>query len=93
MLSALGFMGIGDIHRMNAVKTFLAATINAASVVVFLQNDLVNWTYAIPMAVSAIVGGYAGARVARRLPASAVRYAVIAIGFGLASYYFMQRYL
>lgn len=93
MLSALGFMGIGDIHRMNAVKTFLAATINAASVVVFLLNDLVNWTYAIPIAVSAIVGGYAGARVARRLPASAVRYAVIAIGFGLASYYFMQRYL
>jgi uncharacterized membrane protein YfcA len=93
MLSALGFMGVGDIHRMNAAKTFLAATINGASVVVFIQNDLVNWGFAIPMAVSAIIGGYVGARVARRLPASVVRYAVIAIGFGLASYYFIQRYL
>jgi uncharacterized protein len=93
MLSALGFMGVGDIHRMNAVKTFLAATINGASVVVFIQNDLVNWNYAIPMAISAIIGGYVGARVARKLPASAVRYAVIAIGFGLAAFYFMQRYL
>jgi hypothetical protein len=93
MLSALGFMGVGDINRMNAVKTFLAATINGASVVVFIQNDLVNWHFAIPMAVSAILGGYAGARVARRLPAGVVRYAVIAIGFGLAAYYFIQRYL
>jgi uncharacterized membrane protein YfcA len=93
MLSALGFMGVGDIHRMNAVKTFLAATINGASVVVFIQNNLVNWNYAIPMAVSAIIGGYFGARVARRLPASAVRFAVIVIGFGLAAYYFIQRLL
>jgi uncharacterized membrane protein YfcA len=93
MLSALGFMGVGDIHRMNAVKTFLAATINGASVVVFIQNALVKWEYAIPMAISAILGGYAGARVARRLPASIVRYAVIVIGFGLATYFFVRPYL
>jgi uncharacterized membrane protein YfcA len=93
MLSALGFMGIGNIHRMNAVKTFLAATINGASVVVFIENGLVDWGYAVPMAVSAIIGGYVGARVARRLPASAVRFAVIVIAFGLATYYFIQQYL
>jgi uncharacterized protein len=92
MLSALGFMGVGDIHRMNAVKTFLAASINTAGAVVFLRDGLVNWDYAPPMVVSAILGGYAGARVARRLPASYVRYAVIAIGFGLAAYYFVKQY-
>jgi uncharacterized membrane protein YfcA len=92
MLSALGFMGVGDIHRMNAVKTFLAASINTASVVVFVRDKLVNWDYAIPMVVAAIIGGYAGARVARRLPASYVRYAVIVIGFGLAAYYFIKKY-
>lgn len=91
MLSALGFMGVGNINRMNAVKTFLAATINSASVVVFVKDGLVNWHYAIPMAAAAIVGGYVGARVARRLPATVVRYCVIAIGFGLAAYYFIQR--
>jgi uncharacterized membrane protein YfcA len=57
------------------------------------EDGLVEWKYAIPMAVSAILGGYAGARVSRRLPASAVRYAVIVIGFGLATYYFIQPYL
>ncbi|MBA4186915.1 MAG: sulfite exporter TauE/SafE family protein [Planctomycetaceae bacterium] len=92
MLSALGFMGIGDIHRMNAVKTFLATVINAAAVVVFIRDGLVNWSYALPMAVTAIVGGYFGARVALRLPPIYVRYAVIIIGFGLSAYYFIRRY-
>lgn len=92
MLSALGFMGVGDIHRMNAVKTFLAASINTAGAVVFLRDGLVNWDYCIPMLVSAIIGGYVGARVARRLPASYVRYAVIVIGFGLSVFYFVKQY-
>ena len=92
MLSALGFMGVGDIHRMNAVKTFLAATINTASVVVFVRDGLVNWTYAWPMVVTSVVGGYAGARVARRLPASYVRYSVIVIAFGLSAFYFIKQY-
>jgi uncharacterized membrane protein YfcA len=92
MLTALGFMGVGDIHRMNAVKTFLAATINGASVVVFIWFGRVNWNYAAAMAVAAILGGYLGARLARRLPAQYVRYAVIVIGFGLAIFYFARQY-
>lgn len=91
MLTALGFMGVGDIHRMNGVKTLLAAVINGVSVVVFVAGGMVNWSYALVMAVSAIVGGYAGARVARRLPAVYVRWAVIAIGFGLSAYYFVNK--
>jgi uncharacterized protein len=92
MLSALGFMGVGDIHHMNAVKTFLAAAINTASVVVFIRDRLVQWELAWPMVIGAVIGGYAGAHVARRLPAKYVRYAVIVIGFGLSAYYFIRRY-
>jgi len=92
MITALGFMGVGDIHRVNAVKTFLAAMINGASVIVFIRDDLVRWDFAGAMAGSAILGGYLGARVARRLPAQYVRYAVIAIGFGLSAFYFIRQY-
>jgi uncharacterized membrane protein YfcA len=92
MLTALGFMGVGDIHRMNAVKTFLAAMINGASVVVFIRDGLVRWEFAWPMILAAVAGGYTGARVARRLPPQYVRYAVIVIGFGLSAYYFIREY-
>ncbi|MBN9522473.1 TSUP family transporter [bacterium] len=90
MLTTLGFMGVGDIHRMNAVKTFLAAAINGATVIVFIHDGLVNWELAAPMVVSAVLGGYTGARVARRLPVAVVRYAVIVIGFSLAAFYFIR---
>ena len=92
MLTALGFMGVGDIHRMNALKTLLAALINGASVVLFIPTGLVNWNLAWPMVIAAIAGGYAGARVARRLPAAYVRYTVIVIALGLSVYYFIQQY-
>jgi uncharacterized membrane protein YfcA len=92
MITTLGFMGIGDIHRVNAVKTFLAAMINGASVIIFIRDGLVRWEYAPPMAIAAIIGGYVGASVARRLPPQAIRFAVIAIAFGLSAYYFIRQY-
>lgn len=92
MLAALGVLAIGDIHKMNGVKTVLASAINAASVAVFLATPgMIRWEYAAVMAVAAIIGGYVGARTARRLPAAYVRNAVIAIAFGLAGYYFWKQ--
>jgi uncharacterized protein len=51
----------------------------------------VEWNYALIMAVAAILGGYLGAHFARRLDRDIVRWIVIAIGFGLAAYYFFQQ--
>jgi uncharacterized membrane protein YfcA len=91
MLSALALMGFGDIHHMNALKTLLAGVINGVSVVVFVVDQVVEWRYALSMAIAAIIGGYFGARVARRLNRNFVRWLVIAIGFGLAAYFFYQQ--
>lgn len=90
MLSALALMGVGDIHRMNSLKTLLNACINGVSVVVFVSDRKVVWRYALPMAVAAILGGYLGARLALRVKPRYVRWAVIAIGFGLAVIYFQR---
>ncbi|MGL6094406.1 MAG: sulfite exporter TauE/SafE family protein [Fimbriiglobus sp.] len=91
MLTSLSFLGVGDIHRANAVKTFLAAVINAASVVVFAWGGQIRWDCAAAMAGAAVLGGYGGARAARKLPAAAVRWVVIGIGFGLSGYYFWKQ--
>jgi len=52
----------------------------------------VHWEYALPMAVAAIIGGYLGARVSRRLNKTLLRWLVITIGFGLAAYYFAEQW-
>jgi uncharacterized membrane protein YfcA len=91
MLSSLAFVGIPDIHHMNAVKNILAATINGITVIIFAAAGIVVWKYAVIMAAAAIVGGYAGARVARRMRVAYVRAIVVTIGFALAAYSWLSR--
>jgi uncharacterized membrane protein YfcA len=93
MLSSLALMGLGDIHRMNALKSLLASAINGMSATMFISLGKVDWNYAIPMIAAGIAGGFVGASVSRKLDKNLVRWTVIAIGFGLATYYFTRVYL
>ena len=92
MLSSLAFVGIPNIHQMNAVKSVLAAMMNATTVVVFVLAGVIVWKYALVMAVASTIGGYLGARIARRLKVSVVRVIVVAVGFGLAAYSYYSRH-
>jgi hypothetical protein len=92
MLSALAMMGLSDIHEMNGVKSLLASLINGVSVLVFVLSGNVHWPFALAMAGSSIVGGYVGAHTARQLNRQLVRTVVVAIGFGLAAYYFYRQF-
>jgi uncharacterized membrane protein YfcA len=90
MLSSLAFLGLGSIHQVNALKTFLALFINGVAAALFIAVGNVYWPFALAMAAWAIVGGYVGARLALRLRPAVVRWVVIGVGFGLAAYEFMR---
>lgn len=92
MLSVLPFMGTGSIHETNAAKTVLASVINFVTVLVFIVQGQIIWHYAAIMAVSAVIGGYLGARISRKIPASTVRLLVILLGFTLGIYYLWKQY-
>ena len=92
MLTALALMGLHDIHQMNGLKTFFASVINGVAVVVFIASGKVDWSFALSMAVAAIIGGYGGAHVARRLDRNFIRRVVVLIGLALASYYLYQQW-
>jgi uncharacterized membrane protein YfcA len=91
MLASLGLLGLRNIHSMNALKAVLAALINGISVVVFALHQEVVWSYAFAMAMAAIVGGFLGASVARRLNPTLVRWTVVLIGLGVSAYYFYKQ--
>ncbi|MBI4910564.1 MAG: sulfite exporter TauE/SafE family protein [Acidobacteria bacterium] len=91
MLSSLAFVGIPDIHRMNAVKSLLAATMNGVTVVIFAYSGVIVWRYAVVMALAATAGGFLGARVARKTKPDYVRAIVILIGFAVAAYSFLMK--
>lgn len=84
MLAALSILGLTDIHQMNGLKNFFALCINGVAALYFMWAHMVNWPFAILMALAAILGGYGSAGIARKLGREAVRRIVIAIGFGMA---------
>jgi uncharacterized membrane protein YfcA len=90
MLSALGFMGLRDIHAMNGVKNVLAVLINGTAVIVFMVQGAVVWLPALMMMIGAVLGGFVGARTAQRLDPRLVRGFVIGIGLLMTLYFFLQ---
>ena len=68
----------------NALKNMLmgAASIPAGLLLAFLAP--IDWTAAIALAVGILAGTRIGPDVARRVPATALRWAVFALGIGMA---------
>jgi uncharacterized protein len=80
MLATLGLLGLTDIHQMNGLKNLLGFSINSIAAASFIMSGNVKWSAASIMAVAAILGGYSGAKLARRFGRTFARRAVIAIG-------------
>jgi uncharacterized membrane protein YfcA len=80
MLAALAIQGFDDVHEINALKNWLSAVIYSVAVVTFVVADAVSWPHTTVMLVTGTIGGYAGGRVARRIPALWLRRFIVALG-------------
>jgi len=83
MLAALSILGLQDIHEMNGLKVIFGGSVNGIAAAYFIWARMVYWPYVLLMAVAAILGGYFGAGIARRMGQQTVRRIVIAIGLGI----------
>ena len=92
MISALSLFGMGDAHRVVALKNLLTGCLRGVAVLVLVVEGAVNWGYGLPMALGGLVGGYLGGMVSGKVNRAVLRGVVIAIGFGLAAYYFWTLY-
>ena len=90
MLAALGFMGFTNVHRMNGLKNWGGLCINVTAAATFTILGLVYWPVAITMAIGATAGGYAGSRLAQRIPQEWVRRAVVGIGLVASGWLFTR---
>ena len=60
-------------RELFAPRTLTLAVANAAAALVFVAAGLVRWSAGAPMLAGAVIGGWAGAKLGKRLPAGAVR--------------------
>ena len=93
LLALFSLGGLRDLNVMNGLKNALSFLLSAISVVVFSLAELVAWPEALLMMALAALGGYAGVPVARALPKSAVRAAVVSIGTAMSIAFFAKTWV
>jgi uncharacterized protein len=90
MLALLALLGLENIHSMNGMKTLLVSVANGVAIVTFILARVIVWPQALLMIAGAAAGGYGGASLAQKMDPRHVRLFVIAIGFGMAAYFFYR---
>jgi uncharacterized protein len=79
-VAALALVLDESLNRINALKNVLSASVGLVTLVVFAIFAPINWGAALTLAPATIVGGYAGARLARRLPARVLKIVIVTFG-------------
>lgn len=91
MLAAMAIFIPRSLQAANGLKVLFAMLINGISLVYFTASGAVRYGEAGLMMVAALLGGWAGAHLAQRLPALGMRIAVIAYGLVFAGKLFLEQ--
>jgi hypothetical protein len=81
------------LHRLplaNALKSALSAVTATVTLVVFGLFGPVAWAVVGVAAPASLVGGFAGARVASRIPATPLRVLIVVFGLAVSAYLFTR---
>lgn len=76
-----------EIRAVKALKNLLATCVSLAAIALFVARGAVAWPETLAMLAGALIGGYAGGRLIRVLPARFVRLGVIVVGTVLTVIY------
>jgi uncharacterized protein len=80
LLAIMGLTVDEELQRINALKVVLAGLVNLVAGIVFVFAAHVAWGAAGLIAAGSILGGVVGARQGRRLPPTALRIVIVAVG-------------
>lgn len=75
-----------------AVRTLMLATANFAAAIVFILVGLVRWSACLPMLVGAVIGGFLGAKLGKRLPLPLVRAWTLLVTAATTAVFFIRAY-
>jgi uncharacterized protein len=90
LLAGFAVAGLEDLRVANALKNGVSGLVNGVAVGIFVGQGIVVWPATLAMMAGAALGGFAGARIARRLPQPVFRAVVIAVGSLLTVWYFVK---
>ncbi|HEX3891315.1 MAG TPA: sulfite exporter TauE/SafE family protein [Terracidiphilus sp.] len=91
IITLLSLFGFQDLNEINALKVVSTTAANGIAFVLFVINGQVIWKYCLAAMVTAAVGGYTSASLARRVPQPALRAVVVCVGLGMAAWFFWKQ--
>ncbi|GAB3295704.1 TSUP family transporter [Epidermidibacterium keratini] len=82
LMGLLGTLAAGSLQKLNAIKNILALIVNAVAAVVFLifAREQINWLLVLLISAGALLGGFVGASVGKRLAPNVLRAVIIVVG-------------
>lgn len=89
MLVVLALTAADRLARLNALKAALSVVNATVTVVIFSLFGPVYWPAVAVAAPASLLGGYFGARIARRLNDEILRWCVVVVGTVVAVYLFL----
>jgi len=92
LVAALALILDEPLKRINAMKNVLSATVGLVTLIVFAVFARVDWGAVAVLAPAAVVGGYAGARLARRLPQRVLRHVIVTFGTAIGGVLFYRAF-
>lgn len=90
IITVLSLFGFEDLNEINALKVVSTTAANGIAFLIFVIGNQVEWRYCLVAMAACAIGGYTSARFARMIPQPVLRGIVIAIGFGMAGWYFWK---
>jgi uncharacterized membrane protein YfcA len=90
LVAILGLFVDATLRRITAMKNVISAVEGVVSVTFFALTTEVNWAAVLLLAPATIVGGYAGARIARRIRQKFLRAAIVAYAVVVAVVLFLR---
>jgi uncharacterized membrane protein YfcA len=90
MLAMWSLLGLTDVKAMNPNRTLIGGAMNAAAVVCFIIAGKVWWYPTLIMLAAAMIGGYSGARLGRKMNPRHIRVVVTFISVVITIAFFRR---
>jgi len=90
MMAAWSLLAEVDLKRLNPPRTLMVTAANTIAVLCFALAGVVRWRETLVLGLAAVIGGYAGAHLGRRLDPRIVRAATLALSVGMTALFFVR---
>lgn len=92
MMAAWRMLTGAEVHEMQGARTLMVTVANAVAVLTFIVAGAVAWPLALALGSGSLAGGYLGAHLGKRLPATVVKLATVSLCAVVTVLFFIRAY-